>query len=146
MLRSLFTSFHAIWENPPEQEKDRRSLHLLLEQLRFLFLRETNAFNRSGTVLSSHYALYHSLGLLADLIRLVFLHCLENFFICGSIFFFIDGCMSKQKSSHGSLLLLTLYTFHFADEDVSATISSFLNSDMPAAEVTIVLGKDEFLH
>jgi len=87
--RSLFTSFHAIWENPPVQEEERRSLHLLLEQL------------RSGTVLSSHYALFHALGLLADLL---------------------------------SLLLLTLYSFHFADEDVSAAISSFLNSDSPTAK------------
>ena len=33
--RTLFTSFHVIWESPPVQQEDKRNLHLLLEQLRF---------------------------------------------------------------------------------------------------------------
>ena len=39
------------------------------------------------------------------------------------------------KTTRGSLLLMTLYTFHFADEDVSVAISSFLNSDSHIAKV-----------
>ena len=72
--RTLFTSFHAIWECPPVEHEDKRNLHLLLEQLRFEDLR-TKVFKlssgRSGTVLSSHYALFHSLGLLADILRFI---------------------------------------------------------------------------
>ena len=32
--RALFASFHAVWSSPEQEEDDRRSLHLLLEQLR----------------------------------------------------------------------------------------------------------------
>ena len=43
--------------------------------------------------------------------------------------------LCNKRTTFGSLLLLTLYSFHFADEDVSAAISSFLNSDSPTAKV-----------
>ena len=56
------------------EQEDKRNLHLLLEQLRFEDL-QTKVFKlssgRSGTVLSSHYALFHSLGLLADILRFI---------------------------------------------------------------------------
>ena len=52
--RTLFTSFHAIWETPPVEQEDKRNLHLLLEQLRFwrssnksfkiIFLQEWHCF------------------------------------------------------------------------------------------------------
>ena len=45
----------------------------------------------------------------------------------------LESC--DKRTTFGSLLLLTLYSFHFADEDVSAAISSFLNSDSPTAKV-----------
>ena len=77
-------------------------------------------------MLSSHYALFHALGLLADLIRFAIF---PRYLLHGKL----ELCY--KQTTFGSLPLLTLYSFHFADEDVSAAISTFLNSDSPTAKV-----------
>ena len=37
----------------------------------------------------------------------------------------------------GSLFLLTLYSFHFADEDVATTLANFLDPESPTVQVAI---------
>ena len=52
-----------------------------------------NDFDRSGTVLSSHYALFHTLGLIADLIRFINLHCWN----CGTSWGLINIFYSENE-------------------------------------------------
>ena len=42
-----------------------------------------------------------------------------------------------QLVLYGSLSLLTLYSFHFADEDVATTLANFLDPESPTVQVEI---------